>query len=45
LVPSPNQWSANGQILAGNLPNFNTQGLYLSLSLGAGSLRSNVEYE
>ncbi len=40
LIPSPNQWSANGQILAGRLPNFNTQGLYLNLSLGGGSLRS-----
>lgn len=41
LIPSPNQWSANGQTLAGRLPDFNTQGFYLNLSLGGGSLRSS----
>lgn len=39
LIPSPAQWVANGQAVGGRLPELNTQGFYLGLTLGAGSIR------
>jgi hypothetical protein len=39
FVPSPPQWEAAGRAVAGGIPNLNSQGFYLNMSLGVGTQR------
>lgn len=39
FVPSPPQWEAGGKPVGGSIPNLNSQGPYVSISLGIGTQR------
>lgn len=43
FVPSPPQWESAGRPVGGSVPNLNTQGVYLSLSLGLGAQRERKD--
>lgn len=43
FVPSPPQWESAGRPVGGSVPNLNTQGVYLSISLGLGAQRERKD--